>query len=243
MDRDFEASRFATLYPCKSVKSVVPIRQVRLIASAATILGRPLLRLLRKGIHYAHFFFRRWLDMHHDLFLDLIRVYLGTGLFVKGIYLMMHLSFLQQTIEQSGNLWFAPAASRTMSFLRTWSDALLALGLLTRFAALIQIPVLAGALFYVYLPRVTQLEARQNLEFSALVLFLLVVFAVYGAGRWSLDAYLEKRVETSNVPESAAWRCRRLGDQFRDLEKTLHGRLESVTSAAFSTDGQQWHGE
>lgn len=138
--------------------------------------------------------FRHWLDEHHDLFLDLIRVYLGTGLFVKGLYLMTHRAFLDQTIEQAGSLWFAPAAIAHYVFpAHVVGGVLLALGLLTRFAALVQIPVLAGALFYVYLPRVTQLEARQNMEFSALVLFLLIVFSIYGAGRWSVDAHLQKR--------------------------------------------------
>jgi hypothetical protein len=45
--------------------------------------------------------------------------------------------------------------------------------------------VLVGALFHVYLPRVTQFEARQNLEFSAVELFLLIVFVVAVAGHWT----------------------------------------------------------
>jgi uncharacterized membrane protein YphA (DoxX/SURF4 family) len=144
--------------------------------------------------------FRQWLEANYDLFLDLIRVYLGTGLFVKGLYLMTHRAFLEQSIDQAGNLWFAPAAVAHYVFpAHLVGGALLALGLLTRFAALLQVPVLAGALFYVYLPRVAQLEARQNLEFSALVLFLLVVFSICGAGRWSMDAWLRKRSEEPGV--------------------------------------------
>ena len=139
---------------------------------------------------------RHWSDTHRDCFLDLIRVYLGTGLFVKGIYLMNHMDFLLQTIGKAGNMWFAPAAVAHYVFpAHLVGGALLALGLLTRFAALIQIPALAGALFWVYLPNLVQLEARQNLEFSALVLFLLVVFSICGGGRWSLDAYLLRRTD------------------------------------------------
>ena len=147
--------------------------------------------------------FRHWLDSHHDLFLDLIRVYLGTGLFVKGIFLMTHRDFFMQTIDQVGSLWFAPAAiAHYVVPAHLVGGVLLALGLLTRLAALVQIPVLLGALFYVYLPHITQLEPRQNLEFSALVLFLLVLFSIYGAGRWSLDAYLMKRGEISGRPSA-----------------------------------------
>jgi uncharacterized membrane protein YphA (DoxX/SURF4 family) len=63
---------------------------------------------------------------------------------------------------------------------------LLALGLLTRLVALVQIPILAGAVFIVH--RQDGLFALgQSLEFSALVLFLLCVVFVSGAGRLSLD--------------------------------------------------------
>jgi uncharacterized membrane protein YphA (DoxX/SURF4 family) len=150
-------------------------------------------------------FFRQWLDSHHEFFLDLIRIYLGTGLFVKGIYLITHRDFLAQTLEQSGSLWFAPAAIAHYIFpAHILGGILLALGLLTRAAALVQIPILAGAVFYVYLPRAALLEARENLEFSALVLFLLVVFSIYGSGRYSLDYYLSRKLEAKPQSEPAA---------------------------------------
>ena len=63
---------------------------------------------------------------------------------------------------------------------------LLTIGLFTRLAALAQIPILAVAVFIVH--RQDGLFAMgQSLEFSALVLFLLVVILVSGAGRLSLD--------------------------------------------------------
>ncbi len=67
---------------------------------------------------------------------------------------------------------------------------MLAIGLLTRVAALFQIPILLGAVFSVSLPQMLTLEPRQNLEFAALVLFPTVLVAVRGAGRCSLDYYL-----------------------------------------------------
>ena len=63
---------------------------------------------------------------------------------------------------------------------------LLATGLLTRFACILQIPILVGAVFFVH--RQDGLFALgQSLELSALVLFLLCVFFVSGAGKLSLD--------------------------------------------------------
>ena len=57
---------------------------------------------------------------------------------------------------------------------------------LSRIAALVQIPILVGAVFFVH--RQDGLFALgQSLEFSALVLFLLCIVAIAGAGKLSLD--------------------------------------------------------
>src|SRR5262249_52881060 len=72
----------------------------------------------------------------------------------------------------------------------------LAVGLLTRSAAVVQLPALFTAMyFYVYHPEIAQstMEARQSAEFTALVLFLLVLISVYGAGRLSVDHWLGKK--------------------------------------------------
>ena len=54
-------------------------------------------------------------------------------------------------------------------------------------AALGQLPVLLGAVFALYLPRYATVEPRQYLEYTALVAFLLALYTVVGAGRFSLD--------------------------------------------------------
>jgi putative oxidoreductase len=59
-------------------------------------------------------------------------------------------------------------------------------GFLTRVAAIVQIPILFGAVFVIHRPD-GLFALGQSLEFSALVLLLLVVFAIAGSGRLSLD--------------------------------------------------------
>lgn len=138
--------------------------------------------------------FKSWADAHRDLFLDLARIYVGTGLFVKGVYLMNHREFLVDTIQQAGNLLLGPMAiAHYVIPAHLVGGILLALGLLTRVAALAQIPILCGAVFYVYLPKINIFEPRQNLEFSALVLVLLALIFVFGAGRCSVDSYLARK--------------------------------------------------
>lgn len=138
--------------------------------------------------------FNSWLHEHADLFLDLVRVYLGTGLFVKAFYLLANRDYLVQVISDSGNAWFAPAAvAQYVIVAHMVGGALLALGAATRLAAIAQLPILLGAVFYVHLPYVATVEPRQNLEYSALVGFLLLLFAVFGAGRFSVDYWLSRK--------------------------------------------------
>jgi len=131
---------------------------------------------------------RRWIESHMDIVIDLVRMYLGVGLFVKGIYFLMHQVELKKLLEGADNLAFGQGAvAHYIIPVHLVGGLLLAIGLLTRLAALAQIPILIGAIFYIWLP--------ENLEFSALVLFLLTLIFVYGAGRFSVD-YLITRKES-----------------------------------------------
>jgi uncharacterized membrane protein YphA (DoxX/SURF4 family) len=136
-----------------------------------------------------------WIKTHGDLVLDLIRIYLGLGLLIKGVFLMFHQEDLLHMMDTVGSMWFAPAiVAHYVILAHLVGGVCLSLGLLTRTAALVQVPVVFGALFYLHLPQMLKsLEARQSTEFAALVLFLLVLISVYGAGRWSLDHVLAKK--------------------------------------------------
>ena len=137
---------------------------------------------------------RHWIKAHADIIIDLMRIYLGFGLFWKGIYFMMHRDELLKLMQQLGDLWFIPVMmAHYVVPVHLAGGLLLALGLLTRIAALVQIPILIGAVFYVYLPRSMYFEPRQQFEFSMLVLFLLCLVFAYGAGRLSLDYLLSKQ--------------------------------------------------
>lgn len=126
--------------------------------------------------------------------LDLIRIYLGVGLMVRGaMFISRHdvlVDFLQRT-----NTWFVPlAAAQYVVAAHLCGGILLALGLGTRLAAAVQIPPLLGAVLFVHIGE-GLLTAGQSLEFAALVLAMLTAFSVFGAGRLSLDAWLTARNE------------------------------------------------
>lgn len=146
-----------------------------------------------------------WIQNHEDVFKDLVRMYLGVGLFVKGLYFMSHRNELDQLLGQLDNAAFAQAAAAHYVIpVHIVGGLLLAIGLLTRLAALLQIPILLGAVFYVYLPQMALIDPRQNLEFSALVLFLLLLVVAFGPGRLSVDHLLGKKDHTRAPAHSAA---------------------------------------
>ncbi|HKB91494.1 MAG TPA: DoxX family membrane protein [Opitutaceae bacterium] len=130
-----------------------------------------------------------WAEARRDLWLDCIRIYLGLGLFVRGLVLAFHIhnEVFVNLLARSGQDWLlSGAVIHYVTIAHFAGGLMLALGLLTRIAALVQIPVLAVAVFVVH--RQDGLFAMgQSLEFSALVLMLLVVTVIAGAGRFSLD--------------------------------------------------------
>lgn len=140
-----------------------------------------------------------WTDTYRDVAFDLIRIYLGIGLFVRGWLFITDASALVGLLDGAGESSFLSAALvHYVALVHLGGGLLLAFGLLTRVAALVQIPVLVGAVFFVHLNE-GLMAAGQSLEFSALVLFLLVVMFFHGAGRLSLDHYLFERTDERAV--------------------------------------------
>ncbi len=129
-----------------------------------------------------------WVAKQTDWLFDLIRIYLGIGLFVKAIYFINHKEYLFNLLNGAGHDWYAEAIIIHYVILAHLAGGFcMTLGILTRFAALVQIPVLAGAVFLVHLPQMKGIDPRQNLEFSALVLFLLILIFIRGGGPLALD--------------------------------------------------------
>jgi uncharacterized membrane protein YphA (DoxX/SURF4 family) len=114
---------------------------------------------------------------------DLIRIYLGIGLTVRGILFFMDPSWIGHLLDVSGEMQLA---ARLVAVGHIAGGALLALGLYTRLAAAVQVIPVFGALVLLH-SHDGLASQNQSLEFSALVLIMLLFFAFFGAGQWSLD--------------------------------------------------------
>lgn len=150
--------------------------------------------------------FIAWADARRDYWLDAVRIYLGLALFARGLLLITNTStgFIVDLMQRSDQTWLMGGMILHYVMAAHFvGGLLLTIGFLTRIAALVQIPILFGAVFFIH--RQDGLFALgQSLELSALVLFLLVVFTVAGAGRLSLDYVTFGPGRTHHEPASPA---------------------------------------
>jgi len=134
-----------------------------------------------------------WAEAHPKVWLDCVRIYLGLGLFIRGVFIISNTraEFIQALLQRMEYPWIVTVGLlHYISLAHLIGGLMLTVGLLTRIAAWVQIPILAGAVF---IHRGEGLmSGGQSLEFSALVLFLLLTFAVSGAGPVSVDNGMPK---------------------------------------------------
>jgi uncharacterized membrane protein YphA (DoxX/SURF4 family) len=134
----------------------------------------------------------KWGDSHHPRFLDIIRILLGIFLLLKGLGFMDNTANLKALIENQADIDVAPGLLMALvyyvTFVHLVGGTLIALGILTRFSAIMQIPVVFGAVFFI---NILQSPFNTDLASSVAALIFLVVFAVIGSGRVSLENYLK----------------------------------------------------
>ncbi|MFZ4260612.1 DoxX family protein [Sphingobacterium sp. HJSM2_6] len=132
-----------------------------------------------------------WGDMHHPRWIDFVRIVLGILLFAKGVSFIMDRNSVANLIEKTHfqlSIW---SAVHYVVFAHIVGGIFIALGLRTRLAAAIQIPILFAAVFFI---NITQGFSFLNSELwlSAMVLILLIYFMVVGSGPLSLDKAMDK---------------------------------------------------
>ena len=134
---------------------------------------------------------RSWTAERADVWLDLLRIYVGVGLFAKGVHLATlsrDALFLGSSTELG---WLQGMVAHYVVPVHIAGGLMLAIGLATRAAAIANIPILLGAVLFVH-AREGLFTTAQTLEFALLVLFVLCVLAIAGSGRLSVDHYLAR---------------------------------------------------
>ena len=131
----------------------------------------------------------KWGNSHRPGFLDILRIALGIFITYKGLYFITHMHELEMTTSGI-NVYFAGAVlAHYVVFAHICGGPLIAFGVFTRIVCLIQVPILIGAVFMVNAPKgFLSIGQHMELWLSVVVLVGLIMFMVFGAGRYSIDA-------------------------------------------------------
>jgi len=135
-----------------------------------------------------------WGDRHHPRWMDIVRIALGGFLCYKGVDFLNNMSDLVELMSSQtsfGDFGYTLAGHYAV-FAHILGGVLLIFGVLTRFACLIQLPVMIGAIFFVS-TNPDMLRPYSELFLSILVLLLLIYFLIAGNGPWSVKMEEEKK--------------------------------------------------
>lgn len=134
-----------------------------------------------------------WGDTHHPQWVDIIRIALGVFLVWRGVVFLENMGAELGRISYyvSWGSFFLLSIGHLIVFAHLLGGVLLVLGVLTRFACIIQIPILIGAILFAGSPGGLWTPAA-TLLMAILVLALLIYFLIAGNGRFSFDSYMNK---------------------------------------------------
>jgi len=137
-----------------------------------------------------------WGERHHPRWMDIVRIALGIFLVYKAVDFLNNMSDLVSLMSQNTSFGsFAYIlAGHYVVFAHLLGGILLIFGVLTRFACVIQIPVLIGAIFFVGTNR-EMLRPYSELLISIVVLLLLVYFLIAGNGPLSVKLEEQEKVK------------------------------------------------
>jgi putative oxidoreductase len=132
-------------------------------------------------------------DVSQPAWLTVLRIALGVILIWKGLNFIRDTSALKAMIEQTGVGIFTQTASAlalVVTMLTLLCGLFIIIGLFTKLASIVQIPILLVAIAFVNIKSIDR--SGFELVLSLIVLLLLILFAVKGSGKLSADEYFRR---------------------------------------------------
>ncbi len=142
-----------------------------------------------------------WGNAHRPGWLDIFRIALGIFITYKGAVFAMNIESLEMSIEGVNMRYTGVAIAHYVIFAHLLCGPLIAFGLLTRIMCLVQLPILIGAVAFVNYKEFMSVGSKMELEVSIIVLLGLIVFMIFGAGKFSID---EKRRQEKAMQKNVA---------------------------------------
>lgn len=125
----------------------------------------------------------KWANAHTYYFIDVLRIALGVFLFIKGMNFIAQTETLIELIKPLQGYGGTMFTVHYVAFAHLIGGILIAVGLLTRWAVLVQIPIILGAILINF---IGVIQPGRLLE-ASIVLILALFFLLYGSGKHSID--------------------------------------------------------
>lgn len=145
---------------------------------------------------------REWTNSHNPKWLALFRVALGAILLLRGVAFLNEPEKFRTLLIDNKLGEYQDILMMTIPWIHIGGGFLIIIGLFTRFAAFIQMPVIIGAIIFVTSTRGLY-KAETDLSLSIIVLLLAFVFVVEGSGPLSLANYFKEEQEYEKAEEEA----------------------------------------
>jgi putative oxidoreductase len=133
----------------------------------------------------------RWGDRHHPGTLDIVRLGLGILSVLKGFMFLENRTYIKWILSTQDLVDLSPEALTVVifivCFIHMTGGVLIGVGLYTRCAAAIQIPIVLAALTFNQIYR-SAINSELGLSLSACL--LLILFVIIGSGPFSVDRYI-----------------------------------------------------
>lgn len=137
--------------------------------------------------------FEHWGDTHHPKWIDIIRIALGVFLCYKGFDFLKNMSLLIAAMANKTpfNTFEVVMLGHYIAYAHMIGGLLLIVGIGTRIASLMQIPILIGAIIFINASGGI-FRPYSELVLSIIILALLIYFLIAGNGPLSIKMQEER---------------------------------------------------
>ncbi|SCY90124.1 DoxX family protein [Flavobacterium caeni] len=129
----------------------------------------------------------KWANAHTNYPLDFLRIALGIFLILKGASFITNTAYLDNILS---SVSYFPGGMLTFHYIAAahiMGGIMIAVGLLTRWAIIAQLPILFGAVIINFIGDFS----LRNLMLSLVVLAVCLFFLFYGSGKHSADYFFK----------------------------------------------------
>jgi putative oxidoreductase len=129
----------------------------------------------------------RWANSHTNYFTDALRILFGVFIIYKGVFFLDQTDYLDNLLKSISGKGTYFILVHYVALVHLCGGFFIVIGLLTRWCALLQLPVLIGAVLINFIGEMN----LSNLIQASLGLVLCCFFVYYGSGRHSIDFNLK----------------------------------------------------